>query len=86
MMSLMTEQTFGIATLERLAGRRPTRVSAPKPVVERQSGERDAVLDWLNARTEALRLAGRDVRRLQLRQRRRVWAARIAYHKVTVLE
>ena len=59
---------------------------APEPVVERQSGERDAVLDWLNARTEALRRAGRDVSRLRFRQRRHMWAARIAYHKTPILE
>jgi hypothetical protein len=34
-MSLMTELTFEIVTLDCLAGRRPTRWCAPEPVVER---------------------------------------------------
>jgi hypothetical protein len=85
-MSLMTELTIEFVTLDCLAGRRPTRWYAPESVVERQAGERDAVLDWLNARTEELRHGGRDVSRLRFRQRRRVWAARIAYHKTPILE
>jgi hypothetical protein len=55
-------------------------------VVERQAGERDAVFDWLKARTEELRHGGRAVSRLRFRQRRHMWAARISYHKTPILE
>lgn len=57
----------------------------PWPIVERQSGERDAVLAWLNARAAALRHQGFDVRRTKFRQRRRVWAAKIAYDEAPLI-
>lgn len=86
MMSLMTERRFEIVTLDGPDGRGHTRECVPQPVIERRSGERDAVLGWLHVRTEALRHAGREVRRLRYRQRRHVWAGKIAYHKAPILE
>lgn len=57
----------------------------PWPIVERQSGEREAVLDWLSTRAAALRHQGFDVRRTKFRQRRRAWVAKIAYDEAPLI-
>ena len=49
----------------------------PDLIAERGRGEREAVLTWLRARTEALSGEGYRIYRTRFRQRDRYWAAKI---------
>jgi hypothetical protein len=86
-MSLMMETTFEVIALECLTNYEcPTRRCVHGAVVERLAGERGDILAWLTTRAEAFCHEGCVVQRVRYRQRRRVWAARIAYYTAPTLE
>lgn len=53
----------------------------PDLIAERARGEREAVLTWLRARTEALSGEGYRIYRTRFRQRDRHWAAKIVHEE-----